>query len=78
MLQADSHAYPFQPRFEILTMNRQEGGRYVIDFKDGQNFGEPQHSKHAMSSEDWKVSHQKMDPPPRLDFPISFPRASCQ
>jgi hypothetical protein len=37
-----SHAYPFQPRFEILTRNRQEGGRYVIDFKDGQNFGEPQ------------------------------------
>src|SRR5258708_27925450 len=36
-----SHAYPFQPRFEILTRNRQEGGRYVIDFKDGQNFGEP-------------------------------------
>jgi hypothetical protein len=37
-----SHAYPFQPRFEILTRNRQVGGRYVIDFKDGQNFGEPQ------------------------------------
>jgi integrase len=37
-----SHAYSFQPRFEILTRNRQEGGRYVIDFKDGQNFGEPQ------------------------------------
>jgi len=37
-----SACYSFQPRFEILTRNRQEGGRYVIDFKADQNFGEPQ------------------------------------
>jgi len=37
-----SYAYSFQPRFETLKRKRQEGGRYVIDFKYGQNFGEPQ------------------------------------
>jgi hypothetical protein len=37
-----SYAYSFHPRFETMTRERQEGGCYVIDFKDGQNFGEPQ------------------------------------
>jgi hypothetical protein len=41
MLQATPHAIHFN-RVLNLDEEQQEGGRYVIDFKADQNFGEPQ------------------------------------
>ena len=41
MLQATPHAIHFNPVLN-LDEEQQEGGRYVIDFKVDQNFGEPQ------------------------------------
>jgi len=45
MLQATPHAIHFN-RVLNLDEEQQEGGRYVIDFKGGQNFGEPQGRPH--------------------------------